>query len=122
MVIAKLLAQQNSALKDKTHLLSISVDPNFDTPKVLRDYGLRYLASGKPEAFKTWEFATGTAEEVKQVAQFFGLNYWPDQNQVIHNLRTVMISADGKVARFYRGNEWKPDQVLKDLETQAQAN
>ncbi len=112
----------NPALKDKVRLLSVSVDPEYDKPKVLREYGLRYINSTKPDAFARWDFATGSSEEVKKVGQAFGLNYWPDQNQVIHNLRTVMISADGKVARFYRGNEWKPDQVLKDLETQAQAN
>ncbi|MGH9800464.1 MAG: hypothetical protein ACRD82_08885 [Blastocatellia bacterium] len=50
------------------------------------------------------------------------MNYWPEKDQVIHNLRTVMISAEGKVAKLYRGNEWKPDQVLKDLEKQSQAN
>jgi len=112
----------NAALKDKVSLLSISVDPGHDKPKVLRDYGLRYINSTKPDAFARWEFATGSPEEVKKVGQAFGLNYWPEKDQVIHNLRTVVISADGKVAQFYRGNEWKPDQVLKDLETQTQTN
>lgn len=113
---------KNDALKSKVRLLSVSVDPEFDTPKVLREYGLRYINSTKPDAFARWEFATGSSDEVKKVGQAFGLNFWPDNGQVIHNLRTVMISADGKVAKFYRGNDWKPDQVVKDLETQAQTN
>lgn len=112
----------NAALKDKVSLLSVSVDPEYDKPKVLREYGLRYINSTKPDAFARWELATGSSEEVKKVGQFFGLNYWPEKNQVIHNLRTVMISADGKVAKSYRGNDWKPDQVLKDLEKQAPAS
>ena len=112
----------NPTLKDKVRLLSVSVDPEYDQPKVLREYGLRYINSTKPDAFARWDFATGKPDEIKKVGQAFGLNYWPEKNQVIHNLRTVMISADGKVAQFYRGNEWKPDQVLKDLEKQAQAN
>lgn len=112
----------NAALKDKVRLLSVSVDPEFDTPKVLREYGLRYINSTKPDAFARWEFATGNPDEVKKVGQAFGLNYWPEKGQVIHNLRTVMISADGKVAGFYRGNDWKPDQVFKDLEANAQDN
>lgn len=111
----------NAALKDKVNLLSVSVDPEFDKPKVLREYGLKYINSTKPDAFARWDFATGSNDEVKKVGQFFGLNYWPEKDQVIHNLRTVMISADGKVAKTYRGNEWKPDQVLKDLEAQAAA-
>ena len=112
----------NAALKDKVSLLSVSVDPAFDKPKVLRDYGLKYINSTRPDAFARWELATGSNEEVTKVGKFFGLNYWPEKDQVIHNLRTVMISADGKVAKTYRGNEWKPDQVLKDLEKQSAAN
>lgn len=112
----------NAALKDKVSLLSVSVDPAFDKPKVLRDYGLKYINSTRPDAFARWELATGSNEEVKKVGKFFGLNYWPEKDQVIHNLRTVMISADGKVAKTYRGNDWKPDQVLKDLEKQSAAN
>lgn len=110
--------QSNPAVKGKTHLLSITVDPEYDKPKVLREYGARYAGSGKTDAFKQWELATGSADEVKKVAQFFGLNFWTEKDQVIHNLRTVMISADGKVAKVYRGNEWKPEDVLKDLEKQ----
>ena len=111
----------NAALKDKVSLLSVSVDPGFDKPSVLREYGLKYVNSTRPDAFVRWELATGSNEEVKKVGKFFGLNYWPEKDQVIHNLRTVMISADGKVAKTYRGNDWKPDQVLKDLEKQVSA-
>jgi protein SCO1 len=106
------------ALRDKTRLLSVSVDPEYDTPNVMRDYGTRFAGSDK-DLFKRWEFATGSPEQIKSVAQFFGLNYWKDdkdQNQVIHGLRTAIIAPDGKVARVYRGNDWKPEDVLKDLE------
>ncbi|MGE0128909.1 MAG: SCO family protein [Blastocatellales bacterium] len=107
--------QNNSALRDKTHLISVTVDPEYDNPKVLREYGQRYLGSDK-NAFKNWEFATGSPEQVKAVAQFFGLNYWPEKDQIIHGLRTAIIGADGKVVKVYRGNDWKPEDVLRDLE------
>ena len=108
--------EKNAALKDKTHLLSISVDPDYDKPNVLREYGARYIGSNKPDAFKQWEFAAGSADEVKKAAQFFGMNYWPEKGQIIHSLRTAIITPDGKVAKVYRGNEWKPEEVLEDLE------
>jgi protein SCO1/2 len=107
--------QKDPALRDKTHLLSISVDPAYDKPNVLREYGARYLGSDK-DGFKRWEFASGSAQQVKDVAQFFGLNYWPDKDQIIHGLRTAIVSPDGKFFKVYRGNEWKPEDVLKDLE------
>jgi protein SCO1/2 len=108
--------QKNPGLKDKVRLLSMSVDPDYDKPKVLREYGAKYLGSNNPQAFKQWEFASGTPEQVKNVAQFFGLNYWPEKDQIIHGLRTAIISPDGKVVKVYRGNQWKPEEVMKELE------
>jgi protein SCO1/2 len=106
--------QKDQALRDRAHLLSISVDPDHDTPKVLREYGARYSGS-TGDGFKRWEFATGSAEQIKNVATFFGLNYWPEKDQIIHGLRTAIISPDGKVVKVYRGNEWKPEELVKDL-------
>jgi protein SCO1/2 len=110
--------QAKPALRNKTHLLSVTVDPEYDKANILHDYGAR-VASSDNDGFKRWEFATGSPEQIKSVAQFFGLNYWKDdkdKNQVIHGLRTAIITPDGKVAKVYRGNEWKPEDVLKDLE------
>lgn len=113
----KTVLDQNAALKSKTHLLSISVDPDYDKPTVLREYGTRAFtqAGGKPD-FKQWEFASGSPEEVKKVAEFFGLQYWPEKDQIIHGLRTAIVGADGKVVKIWRGNEWKPEEVVKELE------
>lgn len=107
---------QNPTLRGRTHLLSISIDPEYDKPPVLREYGARYTGSKNTEAFKQWEFASGTPEQVKEVAGFFGLNYWPEKKQVIHGLRTALITPDGKVFKVYRGNEWVPEEVVKDIE------
>ncbi|OLD24955.1 MAG: hypothetical protein AUJ04_08455 [Acidobacteria bacterium 13_1_40CM_3_55_6] len=103
----------------KTHLLTISFDPDYDTPKVLRSYGASHTGRYSDETFQHWEFATGTKDEVKGVAQFFGLRYFQDtesgDEQVIHSLRTAVIAPDGKLVKLYRGNEWKPDEIVNDL-------
>ncbi|HXG92252.1 MAG TPA: SCO family protein [Blastocatellia bacterium] len=100
-------------LYQKTHLLSITVDPDYDTPQMMREYGALYAE--KPAAFAHWEFATGSAEQVKKIASYFGLQYWQEEDQIIHSLRTAVIAPDGKLVKLYRGNEWKPEQVLADL-------
>ena len=104
----------------KTHLLSISFDPEYDTSKVLRSYGAAYTGRYTDETFAHWEFASGTTDEVKGIAQFFGLRYYKDtqsgKEQVIHSLRTVVIGPDSKIIKVYRGNDWKPDEVLKELQ------
>jgi len=103
----------------KTHLLTISFDPDYDTPKVLRSYGASHTGRYSDETFQHWEFATGTKDEVKGIAQFFGLRYFQDtesgDEQVIHSLRTAVIGPDGKLVKLYRGNDWKPADVINDL-------
>jgi len=111
--------QKQPELLARTHLLSVSFDPDYDTPKVLRSYGASFTGKYSDENFAHWEFASGTADEVKGIAQFFGLGYTKDsetgQDQITHSLRTALIGPDGKIVKTYRGNEWKPDEVLKDL-------
>ena len=106
---------QDPELYAKTHLLSISIDPSYDTPKVLRSYGAAHTERYQNETFAHWEFATGTSEQVKEIAQFFGLTYFPEKDQIIHSLRTAIVDPDGKVVKIYSGNEWKPKQVVDEL-------
>ena len=97
----------------KTHLLSITIDPAHDEPKVLRSYGAAHTERYESETFAHWEFATG--DQVKDIAQYFGLTYFPVNDQIRHGLRTVIVGPDGKVARIYSGNEWKTDEVVEEL-------
>jgi protein SCO1/2 len=116
--------QKQSELYARTHLLTISFDPEYDSPKVLRSYGASHSGRYTDETFQHWEFAGGTDDEVKGIAQFFGLRYFHDtesgQDQVLHSLRTAVIAPDGKLFKLYRGNEWKPAEILADLQSLAQ--
>jgi len=107
--------KKDPALYARTHLLSVTIDPQNDTPRVLRDYGAGFVPEGGTEDFSHWEMATGSADEVKKVAEFFGLRYWQESGQIVHSLRTALIGPDGRVLKVYRGNDWKPEQVLGDL-------
>jgi protein SCO1/2 len=113
--------QKQPEIYDKTHLLTISFDPDYDTPKVLRSYGASHTGRYSDETFQHWEFASGSKDEVKGIAQFFGLRYYHDtesnDEQVIHSMRTAIVGPDGKIVKLYRGNEWKPEEVLGDLKT-----
>jgi protein SCO1 len=101
----------DAALGKRAHLLSVTLDPEYDQPPVLKGYGKTY-AGGK---FDNWDFATGDPAEVKRLAEFFGLIYKAEGDQVIHSLRTAVVTPGGKLLKIYRGNEWKPDEVLSDL-------
>lgn len=101
----------DEGLRKRVHLLSVTLDPEYDKPAVLKGYGGTY-AGGK---FGNWDFATGDPAEVRRFAEFFGLTYKAEGDQVIHSLRTAVVTPDGKLFKIYRGNEWKPDEVLSDL-------
>lgn len=102
-------------LGERARLLSLTLDPAYDTPQVLRSYGAAHTENYQGEKFERWEFATGEPEEIRRVANFFGLLYKQDGAQIDHSLRTAVIAPDGKLYKLYRGNEWKPAEVLKDL-------
>ncbi len=106
---------QDPGLYEKTHLLSISIDPGYDTPEVLKSYGAAHTERYEKETFAHWEFAGGTTEQVKKIAEYFGLTYFPKEDQIIHALRTVIVSPDGKVVKIYSGNDWKPEEVVQEI-------
>ncbi|MDT7604611.1 MAG: hypothetical protein QOF61_2608 [Acidobacteriota bacterium] len=99
----------------KAHLLSVSIDPAYDTPKVLRSYGAAHTGNFTDEKFERWEFASGEPAEVRRMASFFGLIYDEQGDQIVHSLRTAIITPDGKLYKLYRGNEWKAADILSDI-------
>jgi protein SCO1/2 len=94
----------------KTQLLSITLDPEYDRPKVLREYAAAHSAGSDH-----WDYATGTKDEVKQIATYFGMQYWPDGDQIVHGLRTAIVGTDGKLIKLYRGNDWKPNEIVTEV-------
>lgn len=104
--------------KTKVRLLSISFDPDRDTPEKLRQYGLGYLGNDAKDDFTVWQLAVGPDKDVRAIADFFGLRYETDVNdktQINHSLVTAVIGPDGKVRRIFTGSDWTPDQILAEL-------
>jgi len=98
-------------LYNKTHLLSISFDPAYDTPKVLHSYGNAYAGSG---AFAHWDFAAPA--DLDAVEQFFDVGVSPGSNNTLtHSLSTAVIAPDGKIFRWYPTNDWTPAAVVDDV-------
>jgi protein SCO1/2 len=113
--VAQILRKSNSAAFAKLQLLSISIDPEFDDPKILRSYGKSYAGAVDPN-LEHWSLATGKPAEIRRAAEYFGLSYETQNGQVIHNLRTALLDADGKIAGFYSGNQWKPSEVAAQIQ------
>jgi protein SCO1/2 len=90
----------------KTRLLSITLDPDYDTPKVLSDYAAFHHADRR-----IWIFATGQAREIDALTQAFSVYRQTEGGTISHGLATALINRDGKIEKIWRGNAWTPAEV-----------
>ncbi len=104
------------ALFNQTHLLTLSFDPGYDTPDVLRRYGDAYTGSSSIKKFQHWDFAVPPAKELPAVTQFFNVGVTPgDANSLTHSLSTILIGRDGRIVAWYPSNDWKPAEVFAEI-------
>jgi len=104
--------QSSSDSLAATRLLSISFDPQFDTPGILRQYAQH---AGADPAL--WTFATGAAAEVHSLTTAFSILVQPESGTISHSLATALIDRDGKIVKIWRGNGWTPAEVLGAIKT-----
>ncbi len=110
--------QDDPALKD-VHLVTVSFDPAVDTPPVLKKHALELEAD-----LTRWTFLTGDRDDIDKFATRFGMSVARapnDPRDITHNLRTAVISAEGKLLKMYTGNQWTPKDILEDLKPTANA-
>jgi protein SCO1/2 len=97
-------------------LLSVTFDPARDTPERLADYASQWKADAA-----RWHFLTGSSDEIRRVADAFGLDYFPDEGLITHSLRTVVIDRAGRLLANVEGNRFTAQQ-LGDLVNSALRN
>jgi protein SCO1/2 len=83
-------------------LISVTVDPDFDTSTVLADYARRWGAG------PGWLFLTG---DVAPLASALGEIYWADEGSIGHNSTTSIFGRDGRLAALLEGSNYRPDQL-----------
>ena len=108
--------------KDKLRLLTISFDPENDTPAKLKAYGIGYMGNDTHYKFDTWQLAVGKDADVRKIADFFGMEYHTDENdraKINHTLVTAVIGPDGTVTKIFTGNSWTTAQLLTELKSAA---
>ena len=104
-----LLAMSNAPTN--WQLLTISFDPDFDKPAILKSYAERYKYDPTHSTF-----ATGALIDITALAEQAGLTFWHDETgNISHNLRTVIINASGRVRKIYTGNQWSSSELVQEL-------
>jgi protein SCO1/2 len=113
--------KKDPSLGPKVRLLSVSFDPEHDTPQVLRKYAETFDQTTGGDPFDRWQFAVIPKKDLVSVANFFGLYYdLGGDGQIAHSLSTTVIGPDGKVYKWYQDNDWKPDDLIADAAQAAQ--
>jgi protein SCO1/2 len=102
----------------EAQLLSISFDPEHDTPKVLRNYGFSVAHTHDAALFRRWEFAAPKAADLPKIADFFALTVKPEGGMITHSLSTAVIGPDGKIVKWYHGGDWQVSDLIKDAAEQ----
>jgi protein SCO1/2 len=107
--VARSLRQETP---ERWALLSITMDPEYDTPTVLAAYAGSYRPPGLAEQ---WRFATGDPREIRKLAEFAGVATRGEGAALQHTLRTVVLGPDGTVRKIFSGNGWKPAELTAVL-------
>ena len=101
------LQRELPTIAKEVRLLSITIDPEYDQPAILREYGKSLDAD-----FSRWSFATGSSAQIEQLARLFAVRIERNSGSLDHALATALIGPDAKVIEIWRGNAWKPEGIL----------
>src|SRR5688500_6427677 len=110
--VAEAIAQDD-ALRGRAKLVTISFDPGYDTPAIMKAHAKKLGADPS-----VWTFATGAREQVELFAARFGVavtRTGETPADIMHNLRTIVAGSDGIVRALHSGSEWTPAQLVDDL-------
>lgn len=96
-------------------LLSISFDPEFDSPEVLANYAGLYRGTNADH----WLFAAASTNTLAQLAPRVDLMVMRQSATISHNMRTVVLDPNGKIFCQFDGNAWTPEQLADAIKKAA---
>jgi protein SCO1 len=114
--MSKNFAEVQTAIKNgsgalaQTRLLSISFDPEFDKPQILKAFAEHEQADPA-----IWTFATGEKSEVDDLTHEFSVYVEREGGTISHGLATALIDQHGKIGKIWRGNGWTTADVLHEI-------
>ena len=97
----------------KAKLVSISVDPEYDTPSVLKKYGAQFQAGS------SWFFLTGTREQITKTNAVFQQAYKAERSDtdspnILHSQKFILIDDSGFIRGFYDDSSNEIKKLIKD--------
>ncbi len=103
-------AWKKSASTVPLKFLIVTLDPNQDSPSVLKRYGKKFNLN---EAYFT--LATGPDQVLSDFSAEFNAIGLPSNGLMAHNSKSVLLGPLLTPLKDYKENEWAPEEVIKDL-------
>ena len=114
LLTAKMVDMQDRLGADfgkRVYFISITVDPERDTPEVLKRFAEAHKANSAG-----WAFLTGTSAEIREVAKRYGIYYKKTpRGDVDHTFLTSLVDQSGTLRVQYMGVKFDPDEMVRDL-------
>ncbi len=97
---------KETGLKD-LHFVTITFDPEFDSPGILRQY-----AKGYGLDLENFHLLTGTSQVVQDLLRQFGILTMEEDGTINHTMATLLVDDKGRVAFRKEGASWKAEDFL----------
>src|SRR5918993_184026 len=109
--MARVQDELGAAFGPEVAFVSITVDPERDTPEVLKEHATAFDAN-----LDGWSFLTGAPADIRDVARRYGAAVAkPADGQVDHTLLTTLVDRDGTMRVQYLGHRFNPEEFRRDL-------
>ena len=92
------------------HFISVSFDPQSDTPQILKSYGLSYAYDPAH-----WSFFTGPQDKIAELARGSGVKYEAEAGSINHNFRTMIIDPKGHLQMLFPVSGNLSDQIVSEI-------
>jgi protein SCO1/2 len=92
------------------HFISVSFDPDFDTPQMLKNYGEGYQYDPAH-----WSFFTGPADKIAELAHGAGVEYQSDNGTINHNFRTLIVDTNGHLQTIFPTSGDLSDEIVSEI-------
>lgn len=111
--MATLQTRLGADFGERIVFVSITVDPQRDTPAALKHYAHGYGAD-----LRGWVFLTGTPAEIREVTKRYGVYYKKSaRGDIDHTFLTSLVDSRGTLRVQYLGVRFDPDEMLRDLQS-----
>jgi protein SCO1/2 len=102
--------EQMTNLPANWHFISVSFDPEFDTPQMLKNYGESYHYDPRH-----WSFLTGPPDKIAELAHASGVQYEAEEGTINHNFRTLIVDTQGHLQTVFPISGDLSEQIASEI-------